>query len=100
MRAMQPFVYRIEAPGKPQPVFEYIKDHAGVDLVEMYGNYNMGAGFAVYVDPRDVDDTLLAGSIANIPTWHAGNVHEEGERKAVEIERLGITFEAESMNLR
>jgi phosphoribosylformylglycinamidine cyclo-ligase len=32
--------------------------------------------------------------------WIGGTVHKDGGRKAVEIESLGVTFDAESLKVR
>ena len=44
--------------GRVPAIFEFIARHGPVDAREMYATFNMGAGFAVYVAPRDADACL------------------------------------------
>jgi phosphoribosylformylglycinamidine cyclo-ligase len=53
MRATQPFAYVIEALPSQQLIFEFIQKHGPVDDEEAYGNFNMGAGFTLYVPEKD-----------------------------------------------
>ena len=64
----------------------------------MYGNYNMGAGFAVYVNPSQVEMVIEAAKRCGFEAWNIGVV-EEGERRVV-IESLNITFEGSSLGVR
>ena len=52
MRANKEFSYIIDRVPKPQPVFEFIQEQSGNSDTEMYGNFNMGAGFAIFM-PED-----------------------------------------------
>jgi phosphoribosylformylglycinamidine cyclo-ligase len=63
----------------------------------MYGTFNMGAGFAAYVKPADVSATLDAAQAAGVHAWLAGHAHHEGGRKAVVLEPLGISYEADTL---
>jgi phosphoribosylformylglycinamidine cyclo-ligase len=100
MRLDEPFVYRITEPRDPPPIFSFIMTRGPVELREMYATFNMGAGFAVYVDAAQVDSFLGVGREMGYDAWRAGTVARQGGRKAVEIAPLGITFEAESLQVR
>jgi len=101
MRLDQPFVYRITTVRPPQPVFQFIMDHGPVATREAYATFNMGTGFAVFIDPKDADQCLrLANDAIGYDAWLAGAVHRDGKRKAVEILPLNITFEAETLQVR
>ncbi len=78
-----------KAPDIP-PVFRFIMEQGPVTLDEMYRTYNMGAGYAVYVEPKEVDDVLLFAESLGIPAWDAGYI-TDGPRQVV-IEPLGLTF--------
>jgi phosphoribosylformylglycinamidine cyclo-ligase len=101
MRLAEPFVYRIDqlAPNVPA-VFDFIEKHGPVDRREMYATFNMGAGFAVYVSSRDAETCLRVARETGYTGWLAGRVERHGNRNAVEIEPLGITFDAESLQVR
>lgn len=100
MRAVTPFVYRIINPGQPGALFDFIGEHAKLDAREMYGTFNMGIGFALYV-PKSIAPRVIA--IANesgYNSWLAGEVVQDGGRKAVEIPSIKVTFEADSLKVR
>jgi len=100
MRLSEPFIYQItemrEAPG----VFEFMMKNGPIDVREAYATFNMGAGFAVYVDPRDADGFLRIARETKHRAWIAGSVAKQGNRKAVEIAPLDIVFEADTLAVR
>jgi phosphoribosylformylglycinamidine cyclo-ligase len=100
MRAPAPFVYRITELRPSPSVFEFIQRRGPVDLREMYATFNMGVGFAVYVDPADADAVLKLASENGYDAWLAGEVVQSGDRKAVEITPLGISFESDTLAVR
>jgi phosphoribosylformylglycinamidine cyclo-ligase len=100
MRAVEPFVYEIDTIPKPQPVFEFIQEHGPVDGTEAYGNFNMGAGFAVYVKPSDADGVIAVAEKQGIHAWVAGRIHKDGNHKRVVIKPKNITYEGETLNVR
>jgi phosphoribosylformylglycinamidine cyclo-ligase len=100
MRLDEPFVYRITELRDPPPVFAFIERNGPVERREMYATFNMGVGFAVYADQAEVDAYLRVARETGYDAWRAGTVVTQGTRKAVDIEPLGITFDAESMRVR
>jgi phosphoribosylformylglycinamidine cyclo-ligase len=100
MRLPEPFVYRMSDVGKVPEVFRFIGQAGPVDVREAYATFNMGAGFAVYVDRADVDRCLDLARTAGYVAWVGGTVLRQGSRKAVEILPPGITFEAETLRVR
>ncbi len=100
MRLAESFVYRITEVREPQPVFRFIQQHGPVDEREAYATFNMGVGFAVYVSQNDAPRALELARTAGYSAWVAGEVRKEGDRKAVEIEPLGITFDGETLKVR
>jgi phosphoribosylaminoimidazole (AIR) synthetase len=86
-------------------VFDFIAQHAGLDARGMYGTFNMGVGFAVYVSMVEALNCLEIARQLNLPAW-IGGVIEPGQdaagkpRRAVEIEPLGIAFEGDTLNIR
>lgn len=100
MRLDAPFVYRIEQVPKPQPVFDCIARAAQLDTREMYGTFNMGAGFAAYVAATDADRCLQLAKQAGYDACLAGAVRKEGDRKAVEVVPLGLTYGADTLHIR
>ena len=100
MRAVEPFIYEIDTLPKPQPVFTFMQQHGPVDDVEAYGNFNMGAGFAVYVRPDETDRIIAIAQTNNITAWVAGRISKQGQSKRVVINPKNIIYEGETLNVR
>lgn len=100
MRLSEPFVYRMTEVRPPPPIFRFIMKAGPVDEREAYATFNMGAGFAVYIDPADTEACLKLARECGIEAWVAGTVQKQGSRKAVEIVPLGITFESDTLQVR
>lgn len=100
MRLAEPFVYRMTHLAPPLPVFEFLERSGPIETREMYATFNMGAGFAIYINPADAATCLRLAEQTGHHAWLAGTVHHEGDRKAVEILPLGITFEGETLQVR
>lgn len=100
MRLSEPFVYRITEVRDPLPIFKFIMHHGPVSPREAYATFNMGVGFAVYVDPSKADQCVALAEQTGYTAWKAGVVEKRGDRKAVEIEPLKITFEGDTLQVR
>lgn len=100
MRLPEPFVYEMNDVGHVPAIFDFLMKQGPIDLREAYGTFNMGAGFAVYVEPSEVSRCLEIAGKQGHKAWVGGHVHKQGDRKAVEIKPLGLTYEAESLKLR
>lgn len=99
MRATKDLSYIIDKLPEPQPIFEFIQKHSGNDDTEMYGNFNMGAGFAIFLPEREVE---LAQRIAlekhKLNSVKAGNV-EEGQKRVV-IRPKNVIYKGETLGVR
>lgn len=100
MRLEEPFVYRIDQVPALTPLFAFFIQSGRMTPLEAYGTFNMGAGFAVYVDPADAPRCVELARQSGLTAWHAGTVEKQGQRKAVEIPSLGLTFEGDSLQVR
>jgi phosphoribosylformylglycinamidine cyclo-ligase len=101
MRPPQAFIYRVHTlPARMPAVFDFLMKSGPIDLREAYATFNMGAGFALYVDPGDAPQCVELANKAGYTAWIAGSIHREGDRKAVEISPLNITFEADTLKVR
>lgn len=101
MRATKPFIYNIENVPTPQPIFNFIKQHSQADDKEMYGNFNMGAGFAFFVPPKDAERVLSIAKNNNFNALIAGNITKStnGNKKVI-IKPKDIIFEGSSLGVR
>lgn len=98
MRAAVDFTYTMQVVPTPEPIFDFIAQQAGNDLEQMYGNYNMGAGYAVYLPADQAEQAVAVAKSCNLNAWVAGKV-EVGPKQVV-IEPLGITFGSDSLEVR
>jgi phosphoribosylformylglycinamidine cyclo-ligase len=100
MRLDAPFVYRMTDVPTPPEVFRFMMQRGPIEVREAYATFNMGVGFAVYVDPADAERCVSLAGSSGYRAWIGGSVRREGARKAVEILPLGISFEADTLQVR
>lgn len=100
MRLEEPFVYQITDARPAPPLFQFLMQSGPVELREAYATFNMGAGFAAYVDQGEAAAVLEAARVTGYDPWIAGRVVKSGSRKAVEIPQLGLTFEGDTLQVR
>lgn len=98
MRADREFTYVIDQISRPQALFGFIQEHSHNSDEEMYGNFNMGAGFAFYVPEKHVSKAQQVGQKLGLDLLKAGHV-EEGSKQVV-IEPKGLTFKADTLGVR
>ncbi len=94
MRAVQPFTYVIDTLPPELPIFPFIQEYGPVSDVEAFGNLNMGAGFALFVPPEDVEHALRCCKRAFV----AGHI-ENGFKKVV-IDPKNIEFDGSTLAVR
>lgn len=97
MRARKEYTYIIEKLFKPHEVFLFIQKHANLDDEEMYGTYNMGQDYAIFVSPKEVYKTLKIIKKNGFQGIDAGYV-QKGPRQVI-IKPKDITFRSESLDL-
>ncbi|MGZ6005296.1 MAG: AIR synthase-related protein, partial [Candidatus Saccharimonadales bacterium] len=98
MRAVKPFSFVIhEVPSAPAD-FKFMQGKSSADDKEMYGNFNMGAGFAIYLPADQADKVVEIAAQNNLKAWNAGSV--EAGPKQVVIEPLNITFSEDTLEVR
>jgi phosphoribosylformylglycinamidine cyclo-ligase len=99
MRAKQPFNYIVERICEPQEIFSFILEQAKMDDTEAYGNFNMGAGFALLVPELYVPAVLGIARSRNHVAWVAGFVEASLEKKVV-IKPKNIEFSQRDLAVR
>lgn len=100
MRAPEPFVYFIADIPKPQPVFDFIQEYGNVSDEEAYGNLNMGAGFALYVPPKEANRVIAIAKRHGIKAMKAGEIQKRGDMKSVIIIPRGLEFQGDTLQVR
>jgi phosphoribosylformylglycinamidine cyclo-ligase len=98
MRHPSALCYRIHSLPPVPHVLQFLTEQAGLDLAEAYGSLNMGAGFALFVEARDIEKAISVAEQNGIRAYHAGTV-EAGPKRVI-IEPLDIIFEGERLHLR
>ncbi|MBU6389407.1 phosphoribosylformylglycinamidine cyclo-ligase [Patescibacteria group bacterium] len=99
MRAPQAFTYRLIELPPVDPLFDFIQTQSGNDDAEMYGNFNMGAGFAIYLPAGQVEQARrIAEMNYHLRSWPAGTV-ETGPKQVI-IEPKAVTFGGETLAVR
>jgi len=100
MRLEEPFVYEITAVRKEPALYRFLMQAGPIDLREAYATFNMGVGFAAYVAPELAAETVAAARVAGYDAWEAGRVRKQGNRKAVVVPPLNLTFEGDTLQVR
>lgn len=98
MRANRNFTYQITQLPPIPLIFDFIQKQSGNSDEEMYGNFNMGTGFAIYLPASQVEKAQEIAGKHEFKSWNAG-VLEEGQKQVV-IKPKNITFESETLDLR
>src|SRR6185437_8881141 len=80
MRAPQPFAYVIKDLPPQQLIFDFLQKHGPVSDYEAYGNFNMGAGLALYVPPSNTDLVRRVAKANGYPlAYVAGHIESSSE---------------------
>lgn len=98
MRASQPYTYRLHTLPPVPEIFRFIAQHSKSTDEDMYGNYNMGAGFAVYTPGNSALEVIEIAKNLGFTAWDAGIV-ESGPRQVI-LEPIGLTFNGDSLGVR
>ena len=106
MRAPQPFSYVIDTIPTPQPIFDFMQKEGRIDDREMYGTFNMGAGFALYLPEDEVKKVwdVYYHYRSRDFSWgyglvNAGHIEDSEEKKVVIVPR-NHTFTADDLKVR
>ncbi len=102
MRFPEPFAYIIEELPTQLPIFDFMQEHGPVTDKEAYGNFNMGAGYALMIPKEHIQaatDLVNHGSYG-FKAYHAGYVSNLWGGKKVIIKPKDIVFEGSTLNVR
>lgn len=98
MRATAEFSYIIDEVPPVHEIFDFIAEQSGNDDKEMYGNYNMGAGYAVYLPQAEAVKAVSTAKECGLRAWVAGRL-EKGPKQLV-IKPKDMIFEGDSLSVR
>ena len=99
MRASNSYAYVLDHVPQPPAVFPFMQSLGNIDDREAFGNFNMGAGFAVYVPESDVAPVLDVTQSFPFRALHAGHV-EKSDRKKVIIRPKGLEYSSDTLAVR
>ena len=100
MRLSEPFVYEIDQPGRPPPIFDFLMRTGPIAAREAFATFNMGIGFAVFVAPAVADEVVAAAAAGGYQAWRAGRVRRDGGRKAVLIPSFNLEYDSATLQVR
>ncbi|MEK7570939.1 MAG: AIR synthase related protein [Patescibacteria group bacterium] len=98
MRGRGNFTYVVEKVFEPQELFTLIQHHAGMSDYEIYGTYNMGQDYALFLPEKDIKKAQQIVKKNNFESLNAGYV-TKGERQVI-IEPKNITFTGDRLQVR
>lgn len=98
MRAKRNFSYTVEKLPKRQPIFAKIQKETGMTDRQMYADFNMGAGLALFAPETEVDSVIKTAARLGVKAIDAGFV-ARGERKVV-IEPLAVEYLGKTLIIR
>jgi len=98
MRATEPFSYVIETLPPVPAEFSFMQAQSGTDDQEMYRNFNMGAGFAIYLPAEQAEQVINIAAKHELQAWNAGRV--EAGAKQVVIKPKDIMLAGDSLEVR
>lgn len=99
MRPNQSFAYVIESLPEQLPIFAFLQKHGPINDKEAYANFNMGAGFALYVAEKDVDDIVTIANSHGFKALRAGYIEKTPEKKVI-IQPKGIEYSGGMLGVR
>lgn len=91
--------YAISWVPDPHPVFKLIQQTGKVSPEEMYGNYNMGCGFVLYLAPEEAKQAAALAPQHGVKASIGGRIWL-GKPKSVLLAPKGIRFEGKALDLR
>ncbi|HEV2403156.1 MAG TPA: AIR synthase-related protein [Candidatus Saccharimonadales bacterium] len=98
MRADNNLTYHIQQLPPVAEIFDFIAQHANNSEEEMYRNFNMGAGYAVYVPVLQAKRARDIIVDSGLPAWIAGVV-ETGPKQVI-IEPKDIVYGGDTLEVR
>jgi phosphoribosylformylglycinamidine cyclo-ligase len=98
MRASAEFTYEMDKITPVSEIFDFIAEQSGNDERDMYGNYNMGAGYAIYLPESAAQNAQKIAEELGFKSWVAGTV-KKGPKQVV-IKPKNIVFEGSSLGVR
>jgi phosphoribosylformylglycinamidine cyclo-ligase len=88
-RAAAPMGYVLDKLPETLPIFQLLQNEGGVSIEDMYFTYNMGIGFCIVIDPKDVDAAHAIAQKHSVPSFTIGHTVADPEKK-VHLPQVGL----------
>jgi phosphoribosylformylglycinamidine cyclo-ligase len=98
MRASSSFTYEIDLVPPYQTVFDFIANRSGSNNREMYGTFNMGVGYAIYLPESEVEQANTMIKKMGLKSWTSGTV-KKGPKQVI-IKPLNLKFSEKELGVR
>ncbi|MBI2611900.1 phosphoribosylformylglycinamidine cyclo-ligase, partial [Candidatus Gottesmanbacteria bacterium] len=98
MRLNKSLSYIIEALPKVSPLFSFIREKAKLSDKEMYATFNMGVGFALYLNDKYAAKIFSSSKKYGFRAWVGGYIGK-GSRQVV-IKPINITYSSQELSIR
>lgn len=98
MRAKPAFRYVLEKIIEPQELFTFIQKEAALSDEEMYGTFNMGMDYALFLSEKDIVKAQKIIKTHGFDSLHAGYL-AKGEKEVI-IKPKNIVYKAETLQVR
>ncbi len=104
MRAPGNFTYVIDRLHFQPSIFSFLQEHGPVTDEEAYGNFNMGAGFALYIPQNHLKKfwEIVGGRLDKLYPYSAhlaGHIEKSDDKKVV-IESIGLEYLGSTLGVR
>ena len=99
MRYPGNLTYLIEEIPEPQEIFTFLQTAGPITDEEAYGNFNMGAGFALFVAKAAVNQVMQLAEKLNFAPLHAGCVTKSLNRQVI-IRPKNLVYSGETLQIR
>jgi phosphoribosylformylglycinamidine cyclo-ligase len=98
-RPVQAWTYVIETLPEQQPIFGVIQQYAPLSDLEAYKQYNMGAGFMVYLPRAHADKAVEIIQSLGFKAFVAGHI-EKGKRQVIVRPKNDMVLDCLSLGFR
>lgn len=100
MRAEASFEYIIDKIPEPQPVFRFLQERKQLSNRDMYGAYNMNAGFALLVPEQQVPKAMEIIQAVGMTALDAGFIRKSKEGKSLHILPIDVHYSSTDLQVR
>jgi phosphoribosylformylglycinamidine cyclo-ligase len=95
-----PLAYVVDKLPTQRPIFDFLQEHGRISLRDSYAAQNRGVGFALYVPAEHADLACRIAERYPFRAYRGGHIEVSPLGKRVVIDPLGITYNADELQVR